>query len=60
MKEFKNRLYKKYLFKYMCRYGNAFNDPQKKEMHESKFLLLNKENVCMHGKSLSNIFQYIF
>ena len=33
---------------------------KKKEMHESKFLLLNKENVCMHGKSLSNIFQYIF
>ena len=32
MKEFKNRLHKKkYLFKYMCMYGNTFNDPQKKE-----------------------------
>ena len=33
---------------------------KKKEMHESKFLLLNSANVCIYGKSLSHILQDIF
>ena len=57
MKEFKNRLHKKV---YGADMEMRLMTHKKKEMHESKFLLLNKENVCMHGKSLSNIFQYIF